>query len=202
MFDYNDVSEVCEAIDGFKVVEKYSDYSRKKIERFNKIVGFTYTDMMNFKKTSNLKGAIFSANFLSNVNCLVHAKNVIHHSQITGDIIGYAHSFCNLKVRENKNQIIANIANQIKFIDTCKYYQQTLSVLTSTMTDEEGLNLKKECKKFIESNSKLNFKFQKCSDVDQEWILNYLSSGKGVIPYKMITRFDFLDMAPENGVFF
>lgn len=43
---------------------------------------------MNFKKASNVKGTIFSANFLSNVNCLVHAKNVIHHSHITGDIIG------------------------------------------------------------------------------------------------------------------
>ena len=72
----------------------------------------------------------------------------------------------------------ANIANQIKFLDTYKYYQQSLSVLASTMTDEERSNIKKECKKFIESDSKLNFKFQKCSDVDQEQVLNYLSSGK------------------------
>ena len=70
------------------------------------------------------------------------------------------------------------------------------------MTYEEKLNIKKECEKFIESNSKLNFKFQKCSDVDQEWILNYLSSGKGVISYEMITRYDSLDIAPENSVFF
>lgn len=60
----------------------------KKNERFNKIVGFTYTHIMNFKKASNVKGTIFSANCLSNVNCLVHAKNLIHHSHITGDIIG------------------------------------------------------------------------------------------------------------------
>ena len=60
---------------------------------------------MNFKKTSNVKGAIFSANFLSNVDCLASAKNVIHHSQIKVEIIGYAHSFRNLKVRENKNQV-------------------------------------------------------------------------------------------------
>ena len=70
------------------------------------------------------------------------------------------------------------------------------------MTYEEKLNIKKECEKFIESNSKLNFKFQKCSDVDQEWILNYLSSGKGVIPYKIITRYNSLDITLENGVFF
>ena len=71
----------------------------------------------------------------------------------------------------------ANIANQIKFLDTYKYYQQSLSVLASTMTDEKRPNIKKECKKFIESDSKLNFKFQECPDVDQEQILNYLLSG-------------------------
>ena len=96
----------------------------------------------------------------------------------------------------------ANIVNQIKFLDTYKYYQQSLSVLASTMTDEERSNIKKECKKFIESDSKLNFKFQKCSDVDQEQVLNYLSSGKGVIPYEMITRYNSLDIGPEYGVFF
>ena len=68
----------------------------------------------------------------------------------------------------------ANIANQIKFIDTINYYQQSLSVLASTMTDEERHCIKKECKKFIENDPKLNFKFQKCSDIDKEWILNYL----------------------------
>ena len=42
------------------------------------------------------------------------------------------------------------------------------------MTDEERHCIKKECKKFIENDPKLNFKFQKCSDIDKEWILNYL----------------------------
>ena len=96
----------------------------------------------------------------------------------------------------------AKIANQVKFIDTFKYYQQSLSVLASTMTDEERHCIKKECKKFIGTYSKLNFKFQKCSDVDKEWTLNYLSPGKGVITSEMITRYDSLDIAPEDGVFF
>ena len=29
----------------------------------------------------------------------------MYHSHITGDIIGYAHSYCNLKFRENEDQI-------------------------------------------------------------------------------------------------
>ena len=32
----------------------------------------------------------------------------------------------------------ANIANQVKLIDTIKYYQQSLAVLAGTMTDQEG----------------------------------------------------------------
>ena len=151
---------------------------------------------MDFRRTDNVKGAIFSAAFLDNVNCLTYSKNVIHHSHITVDIIGYSHSFCNLKVRENKNQIsvithnlfgfdflkgirlgswrttnisiggtnlvninFANIANQVKFIDTLKYYQQSLSVLPTTMTDQEKQGIEKVCEKFIKNDTKLNEKF-------------------------------------------
>ena len=75
-----------------------------------------------------------------------------------------------------------NIANQVKFIDTLKYYQQSSSVLVATMKNE---------------------KFKKCSFEDREWILNYLSSGKGIIPYEMIKRFDTLDITiPEDADFF
>ena len=183
-------------------------------------------------KTEKLKGPIISENFLSNVDHLIQGKTVIHHSHITGDVIGYAHSFCNLKVRENKNQVsviahnlfgfdflfflkglrlgalnlsdinFAKISDQVKFIDMYKYYQQSLSVLASTMNNEERLSVRKECEKFIKKDPKLRLKFQACSTVDQEWILNYLSSGKEFVPYEMITRYDLLDIAPEKDSFF
>ena len=144
---------------------------------------------MDFRKTEDTKGAIFSGYFLDNVNCLIYSKNVIHHSHITGDIIGYAHSFCNLKVRENKNQIsviahnlfgfdfffflkglklgswrtrnisiggtnlvninLANIANQVKFTDTLKNYQQSLSGQVTTMIDQEKHSIKKGVKNLL-----------------------------------------------------
>ena len=84
-FEYDDFSNVYDAIDNCKIVEKYVDYG-------NKIIGLAYTHIMDFKKTENIKGAIFSANFLDNVNCLIYSKNAIHRSHITGDITGYAHS--------------------------------------------------------------------------------------------------------------
>ena len=34
----------------------------------------------------------------------VSVKLNLHHSHVTGKILGYAHNFCNMKVRENQNQ--------------------------------------------------------------------------------------------------
>ena len=63
LFKHNDISELCEAIDEFKIVEKYGDYGCKKNDRFNKIAGFTYTHIINFKNTSNVKGQYFQLIF-------------------------------------------------------------------------------------------------------------------------------------------
>lgn len=104
-------------------------------------------------------------------------------------IIGYSHSYCNLRVRKNQKKIglvahnlfrfdffffvkgirarswrtrdisiggkktilicFAHIGNQVVFIDTIKYFQQSLATLASTMTEEETLAVMKKCKKFI-----------------------------------------------------
>ena len=105
LVDYDDFSEVYEAIDDSKIIGKYGDYGREKNVRINKIIGFTYANIKKFKTANKIKGTIFSSDFLDNVSCLIYSKSVIHHSHITSDIIGYAHSFCNLKVGENKNQL-------------------------------------------------------------------------------------------------
>lgn len=52
------------------------------------------------------------------------------------------------------------------------------------------------------TDSKANQKLKECSEDNQELVLNYLSSGKDVIPYEMITRFDSLNISPEEGIFF
>ena len=41
-----------------------------------------------------------------------------------------------------------------------------------------------------------------CTVEDQEWVLNYLSMGKVTTPKEMITRYDSLDISPEEGNFF
>lgn len=69
----------------------------KKATLSNKIVGFVYSHIIDFKRNDNVKGVIFSASFLYNVNCLIYSKNVIYPSHIISDIIGYAHSYCKVK---------------------------------------------------------------------------------------------------------
>ena len=54
------------------------------------------------------------------------------------------------------------------FIDTIKYFKQRLVLLANTMTDEERKRVKNECKKFIFKDPKLDKKFKKSSEDDQE----------------------------------
>ena len=69
------------------------------------------------------------------------------------------------------------------------------------MTETETQIMKFMCKKFINNKSKLRLKFSSCRQEKQEWILNYLSSGKETIPFEMRTRFDSLDIKPEQEFF-
>ena len=51
------------------------------------------------------------------------------------------------KIPTNVNFVI--IRNQVKFIDTVKYFQQSLASLAISMTDEERKNVRKSCRNFI-----------------------------------------------------
>lgn len=53
----------------------------------------------------------------------------------------------------------AYIGNQVVFIDTIKYFQQSLATLASTMTEEETLAVMKKCKKIILKDECLPNKF-------------------------------------------
>ena len=104
--DCNDSEDIIELINEFKIVQKNErETSKNKDPKFHKIVRFAYECVVDFLLTDDLKGAFMSENFLSSIDLIIHGTNVIHHSHITDEVIGYAHSFCNKEVRENKNQI-------------------------------------------------------------------------------------------------
>ena len=42
--------------------------------------------------------------FFESFHRLINVKIHLHHSHVTSKIYGYAHDFCNMKLRENQNQ--------------------------------------------------------------------------------------------------
>ena len=72
-----------------------------------------------------------------------------------------------------------NFSNeQLKFIDTVKYYLKSLSTLAVTMAEKEKENTKIKCKRFILGERNLSQRLLSYSLEEQELVLNYLSSGK------------------------
>ena len=63
------------------------------------------------------------------------------------------------------------------------------------MTDIEKENVRKNCRKFLAE--RLMF----LNDEQEKWVLDYLASGKGMIPYQMITEFSSLEIKPKDDFF-
>lgn len=75
----------------------------------------------------------------------------------------------------------AHIGNQVQFIDTIKYFQQSLAALANSLTISEKASIYEECKNYIKKDEELIKNFLLLSETDKEWVLDYLSSGKGTI---------------------
>ena len=94
----------------------------------------------------------------------------------------------------------ANISDQIKFIDTIKYYQESLASLAKNAELNDKGNMKRSLIIFFETHPKYRFKYTTLTFENRNWIIEYLSSGKGVIPYESIKSWEDLNRTPE-GVF-
>ena len=133
--------------------------------------------------------------FVDNLKGIMKNRTHIHHSHISGEIIGYAHSYCNYKVSKKKKNVVAhnlfrldfffllkglrarvwktrgigiggknptNI-NFVIFIDTMKYFQQSLGTLASNLTDSRKFAIQVECEKFVKKDENLSKKFNSCT---------------------------------------
>ena len=67
-----------------------------------KAIQYMYERSICFIPTSTVKRKYpISSKFISNLIAIFKGQRDIHHSHITGKIIGYAHNFCNLRCKEN-----------------------------------------------------------------------------------------------------
>lgn len=78
----------------------------------------------------------------------------------------------------------------MQFVDTTKYFQQSLSALTKSLTSSEKTAIYEQSKDFLLSNPKTSKKFLSLSEEDRDCVLKYLSSGKETVPYQLNTDFD------------
>ena len=238
LLDNNPNPELEETVEQIKNIKIKGE--EEKVVTKKKVLGFLYKQSINFLPTDKISSSnngclTLSEKFLINLFYIYTDRHVVHHSHVTGKIIGHAHEYCNFQVRENyytipviaHNQFrldffsflkglrpsvwetadiniggkdptninFAIIQNQLRFIDTIKYYQQILASLASSMTDIERANVRKNCRRFLAE--KLMFLIDK----DKAWVLDCLSSGKGMIPYQMITDFDSLKKLPKEDFF-
>ena len=76
---------------------------------------FFYSKIVKFCKTDKVKGIPLSKRFIENLLGIKDEGYIKHHSHITGKFIGFAHPYCNRKVRENyfKTPVVAH--NSFKF---------------------------------------------------------------------------------------
>ena len=152
--------------------------------------------MICFCETDKFNGIPILRRFVENLLGIKNENYVIHHSHVTGKILGFAHLYCNEKVRENYFKILviahnlfkfdfffllkgltsgvwktkdinmggknpsdihfASIGNQIQFVNTIKYFQQSLAALANNLSEKEKNAIYRECEKFLKNDPKFS----------------------------------------------
>ena len=97
-------------------------------------------------------------NFLDDVLNLLFGDVVIHHSHATGEIFGYAHDFCNQRVKECASPIPVIAHDLIKFdfffvlkgLRLCVWGTKNINIGARNLTDVQYANLSNQLK-FIDT---------------------------------------------------
>ena len=83
---------------------KIKNKRNKKISKFTlQTYVFVYQKLLDFPQGKFDYETVTTLNFFESVYRIINVKILLHHSHVTGKIIGYAHDFCNMKERENQN---------------------------------------------------------------------------------------------------
>ena len=96
---YSTLEELREETDHISFLKKR--FNSKKILFSEKLIAFLYSSMLNFCKTSKVKGILLYKKFFENIVAIMEDNLCMHHSHVTGETKGYAHFFWNEKTREN-----------------------------------------------------------------------------------------------------
>ena len=86
-------------------------------------------------------------------------------------------------------------------------YHQVLSRTVTCFSCQHGPveheNIRKSITIFLETHPRFSFKYSTLAFKNKKWVVDYLSGGKGVIPYEMIKQWEDLNITPTlNEKFF
>lgn len=95
------------------------------------------------------------------------------------------------------NAQCANIGDQVKFIDTIKYCKKYLASLAKNANVFEKANIRQSCRKIIENDFE---SFDFLTDEIKDWVLLYLSDGKGMVSYEKLRSYK--DVETRKWTFF
>ena len=114
----------CSEYSHFNELEKAIKRIEMKNNRNTKISKFTlkfsvlaYQRLMDFPLGESEYETLTTSNFFENIHKLINVKTHLHHSHITGNIYGYTHEFCNMKLREN-----STVLHTISLDSICSFY--------------------------------------------------------------------------------
>ena len=93
------------------------------------------------------------------------------------------------------------IDNEIKLIDSLKYYQKSLADLSSTLTPEEKRAAEKVTKQFFNQHYYFSTVWLYLLLKLQEKVLDIVMSGKGIIPYELTVDMKSLLLMPDDEQF-
>ena len=96
---------------------------------------------------------------------------------------------------------LATISIKLKFINTYKYFQTSLSSLAATIDENEKSKIELLLNQFISQHHYFCFLWKSLSTSQKDEIIDILNSGKVLIPYKKIMSMHNLDKSLERHLF-
>ena len=91
-----------------------------------------------------------------------------------------------------------NISNEIKLIDSLKFYQRSLSELSSTLTEEEKNVVKFLTNQFLNHHYYFSTVWSYLTAKIKENFLVIIANGKGIIPYEITVNMESLFLTPDK----
>ena len=99
-----DLEELRSKIDSLETKNIIKSTNGNKVPIFNlKLYAFVYDAMTDFPSSSFMYDTSTTNSIFRNVHRVIRVKVHLHHSHITGKVLGHVHDFCNWNVCENKS---------------------------------------------------------------------------------------------------